>query len=89
MDELEAEIKKLIVEALVLEGIAPDEIASDEPLFIEGLGLDSIDALELGVAIRKKFGTRIATVNEEIKAHFHSVRSLATFIDGQRNGKCR
>lgn len=85
MDELEAEIKELIVEALMLEGIAPADISSDEPLFVEGLGLDSIDALELGVAIRKKFGIRIEAVNEEIKAHFHSVKSLARYIQSQRN----
>ena len=85
MDKLETELKKLIVDALMLEGVTPDEIASDEPLFVEGLGLDSIDALELGVAIRKKFGIRIEAVNDEIKAHFRSVRTLAQYIDGQRN----
>ena len=84
MDELEQEIKKLIVEALMLEGIAPDEIRSDEPLFVEGLGLDSIDALELGVAIRKKYGIRIDAATDEIKAHFQNVRSLAKFIDARR-----
>lgn len=85
MDDLETEIKQLIVEALMLEGIMPAEIASDEPLFVDGLGLDSIDALELGVAIRKKFGIKIEAVNDEIKAHFFSVRSLALYIDSQRN----
>ena len=84
MDELEQEIKKLIVEALMLEGIAPDEIGSEEPLFVEGLGLDSIDALELGVAIRKKYGIRIDAATDEIKAHFQNVRSLAQFIDARR-----
>jgi acyl carrier protein len=84
MDELEHEIKELIVEALMLEGISPGEIRSDEPLFVEGLGLDSIDALELGVAIRKKYGIRIDAATEEVKAHFRSVRSLAQFIDSRR-----
>jgi acyl carrier protein len=85
MNELEAELKLLIVETLMLDGLAPEEIASDEPLFVEGLGLDSIDALELGVAIRRKFGIRIESVNDETKAHFYSVRSLARFIEDQRN----
>ena len=85
MDDLELEIKKLIIEALMLEDIAPEDIESEEALFVEGLGLDSIDALELGVAIRKKFGIKIEAVNDEIKAHFRSVRSLARFIDSQRN----
>ncbi len=85
MDNLESEIKELIVESLMLEGIAPDEIVSDEPLFVDGLGLDSIDALELGVAIRKKYGIKIESVNEDIKAHFQNVRALARFIDMQRN----
>lgn len=85
MDELEAEIKKLIVDALMLEDLAPDEIVSGEPLFVEGLGLDSIDALELGVAIRKKYGIKIEATSEKIKAHFYSVQSLAQFINDQKN----
>lgn len=87
MNDLEDEIKKLIVESLMLEDIEPKEIVSDEPLFVEGLGLDSIDALELGVALRKKYGIKIESVNEEIKAHFQSVSSLARFIDMQRNNE--
>jgi acyl carrier protein len=81
--DLEAEIKTLIVDALKLEDLAPDAIASDEPLFGEGLGLDSIDALELGVALRKRYGIRIESVTEEVKAHFANVRSLAQFIRAQ------
>lgn len=84
MDELEAELKTLIVEALKLEDIAPDAIDSDEPLFVEGLGLDSIDALELGVALRKRYGIRIESVTDEVRAHFANVRSLAQFIRTQR-----
>jgi acyl carrier protein len=85
MDKLEAEIKELIIEALMLEDIKPESIGSEAPLFGDGLGLDSIDALELGVAIRKKFDIKIESVNEEIKQHFFSVRSLAKFIDNKRN----
>lgn len=84
MDELESEIKVLIIEALKLEDLAPDEIGSEEPLFGEGLGLDSIDALELGVALRKRYDIRIESVTDEVKAHFFSVRSLAQFVRAQR-----
>jgi acyl carrier protein len=84
MDDLESELKTLIVEALKLEDLVPEAIASDEPLFVEGLGLDSIDALELGVALRKRYGIRIESVTEEVRAHFATVRSLARFIRAQR-----
>ena len=84
MHELEFEIKKLIVSALKLEDIDPAEIRDDEPLFIEGLGLDSIDALELGVALRKAYDIRIEVVSDEIRAHFATIRSLARFIRSQR-----
>jgi acyl carrier protein len=80
MDKLEEEIKKLIVDALKLEDIAPEEIDSEEALFVEGLGLDSIDALELGVALRRHYGIKIETVTAEVKAHFANVRSLARFV---------
>ena len=84
MLDLELEIKKMIIEALVLEDVSPEQIGSAEPLFGEGLGLDSIDALELGVAIRRRYGIHIESVNEEVKAHFANVRSLARFIGMQR-----
>ena len=85
MDELEAQVKRLIVSALKLEDIAPEEIGAEEPLFGDsGLGLDSIDALELGVAIRKTFGIKIETVTDEVRAHFATVRSLASFIRRQK-----
>jgi len=85
--DIEAEIKRLIVEALQLEDVNPGEIGSEEPLFgDDGLGLDSIDALELGVAIRKTFGIKIESVTEEIKAHFFSVRTLAAFVAARREG---
>jgi acyl carrier protein len=85
MSETELAVKKLIIEALKLEDITPAEIDSDEPLFGSGLGLDSIDALELGVAIRRQYGIKFETVNDEVKAHFANVRSLARFIDGRRS----
>jgi acyl carrier protein len=84
VDRLELELKKLIVDALKLEDIAPEEIDSEEPLFAAGLGLDSIDALELGVALRRVYSLKIETVTEEVKQHFMNVRSLAKFIRSQQ-----
>ena len=86
MQELELQIKKLIVTALQLEDLRVEDIPSDEPLFGEGLGLDSIDALELGVALRKQFGLKIESVSEDLKQHFRSVRSLAAFVQAQQAG---
>jgi acyl carrier protein len=86
MDDLELEVKRLIVSSLKLGDIKPEEIDSEEALFSEGLGLDSIDALELGVALRKAFNVKFDTVTEEVKAHFANVRSLARFIAAQQAG---
>jgi len=83
-DSLELELKALIIEALKLEDISPEQIDSAEPLFGDGLGLDSIDALELGVILRKRYGIKIATVTDEVKAHFASIHNLARFIETQR-----
>ena len=87
MQDIEHDLKVLLVDALELEGITPDEIGSDEPLFGEGLGLDSIDGLELGGALRKAYGIRIDAVGEEVKAVFMSVRSLARFVRAQLEAK--
>jgi len=85
MDHLEEQIKSLIVSALKLEDISSEDISADEPLFGDrGLGLDSIDALELGVAIRKTFGVRIETITDEVRNHFSSVSALAAFIRAQQ-----
>jgi len=80
MNETELAIKELIIEALNLEDIGPDDIDSEAPLFGEGLGLDSIDALELGVAIRRKYGVNLDVDSEEIRQHFESVANLARFV---------
>ncbi|WP_376962897.1 phosphopantetheine-binding protein [Azospirillum sp. A26] len=86
MEKLERELKTLIVDALKLEDIAPEEIDSEEPLFNDGLGLDSIDALELGVTLRKAYGIKIESVTDDVKHHFANVRALARFIQSQRAG---
>ena len=81
MSALEMDLKRLIVSSLKLEDLQPEEISSDEELFgDDGLGLDSIDALELGVALRKAYGIVIETVNEDVRRHFRTVSSLAAFI---------
>ena len=84
MDDLETEIKELIVEALDLEDITPEEIGSEELLFGDDIGLDSIDALELGMEIRKRYGIKIEAATEEVKEHFATVRNLALFIAAAR-----
>jgi acyl carrier protein len=81
---LELEVKQLIIDALQLEDIAPDDIDSAAPLFIEGLGLDSIDALELGVALQKKYGISLSADSEETRRHFASVQALAAMIESHR-----
>jgi acyl carrier protein len=81
---LENELKELIIEALMLEDVSVDDIESEEPLFVEGLGLDSIDALELAMAIDKKYGVRIKADDEENKTIFSNVRSLAAYVGQHR-----
>ena len=83
-ENLEADLKRLIVEALVLEDIAPDEIETEAPLFVEGLGLDSIDALELAMALEERYGVKIEDDPDENRRIFASVRSLADFVSAQR-----
>lgn len=85
LDDLESELKQLIIDSLQLEDVTAADIESDEQLFGTGLALDSIDALELGVALRKKYGIQITAVDDDIKVHFSTVRHLAQFIDTARN----
>lgn len=86
MDELEQELKALIIDALKLEDLRVEDIDSEEPLFKDGLDLDSIDGLELGIALKKRYGVEIKTINEEVKAHFATVRKLAKFVRARREG---
>lgn len=86
MFDLERELKELIVSALDLEDINPEDINSDEPLFVDGLGLDSIDGLELGVAIRKKYKIKVQGSKDEIRAIFETVRTLARYLEGREPG---
>ncbi len=77
---LEDRIRTLIVDTLNLEDIKPEDIGLDEVLFGDGLGLDSIDALEIGVEIQKIFGVKIDTQDENLSSYFSSVRALAEFV---------
>ena len=83
LENLELEIKQMIIEALDLEDLNPEDIDTDTPRFGEGLGLDSIDALELGIAIKKKFAVSLEAGDTDTRAHFRSVASLAAFIRSQ------
>jgi len=80
----EDEVKQMIIEVLQLEDITPADIDTDAPLFVEGLGLDSIDALELGVAIHKRYGITLSADSEETRRHFSSVRALTALITSAR-----
>ena len=86
MLELEEELKRLIIDALNLEDMTPAEIDSTAPLFVEGLGLDSIDALELGLALQKKYGITMSADTAETRAHFANVSSIAALVASAR--KC-
>ena len=85
MQELQDDIRNLIVEALMLEDVRPEEIEIDSPLFVEGLGLDSIDALELSMAIHKRYGVRIKADDERNQAIFRNVRSLSEYVGAHRS----
>ncbi len=84
MDALKKEIKEVVISSLELEDITPEDIKDDEPLFGEGLGLDSIDALELGVALKKKFGIKFSSESSDNKQHFASINALADYIASSR-----
>ena len=78
--DLELELKHFIVDSLILEDITAQEIDTDAPLFVEGLSLDSVDALELAMALSREYGVKIDPDNERNREIFSSVRSLAAFI---------
>lgn len=87
MDKLKNEIKEVIISTLQLEDVKPENIVDSEPLFGKGLGLDSIDALELGVGLKKHFGVKFSTESADNKKHFASVDALAEYITQARGVK--
>lgn len=84
MQALELEIKNLIIDTLGLEDMQPDDIDAQAPLFVDGLGLDSIDALDLGLAIQRRYGIHMSADAEETRQHFRSVSALAALVGAQR-----
>ena len=86
MQPLEQEVAQFIIDTLSLEDLKVSDINPTEPLFVTGLGLDSIDALELGVGLQKKFGVKLSADAAETKKHFASVQALAALITSHRAG---
>ena len=84
LDQLKQGIKEVIINTLQLEDIAPENIVNSEPLFGEGLGLDSIDALELSVGLKRKFGVKFSSESADNKKHFASIDALAEYINQAR-----
>jgi acyl carrier protein len=83
-EALENEIKKLIIELLSLEDVTPADIEPEAALFVEGLGLDSIDALEIAMALEERYGVKIGEDPEQNQQIFASVRKLAAFVSENR-----
>ncbi|WP_337008909.1 phosphopantetheine-binding protein [Pantoea sp. AS142] len=84
MDSLINDIKQMIIDTLNLEELSSDDIETDAALFGDGLGLDSIDALELGLAVKNRYGVALSAESETLRAHFFSVATLAAFVNQQR-----
>lgn len=83
--ELELQLKQLIIDSLALEDISVEDIDTNAPLFgDEGLGLDSVDALELGLAVQKNFALQLDSEQQNLRDHFESVATLASFIQSQK-----
>ncbi|UTF59722.1 phosphopantetheine-binding protein [Gilvimarinus sp. DA14] len=83
MADIDTDIKQMIITELELEDIEVEDIDTEAPLFGEGLGLDSIDALELGLALQKRFNVKIDANSDQNKEHFRSVASLREFVLAQ------
>lgn len=84
-DKLETELKRLIIDTFDLVEIQADDINSNDPLFAGGIGLDSIDALELGLAIKNLYGISIDPADKRVQQYFSSISSLAEWITEWQN----
>ena len=84
MSNLADELKQMIIDVLALEDIHIEDIDTDAPLFGDGLGLDSIDALELGLALKKRYGINLNAESAETKEHFKSIQSLVALVEAQK-----
>ena len=83
-DDLINQLKTMLIEGLRLEDIMPDDISPDDALFSDGLGLDSIDALEIGIMLDRQFGVKITSNDERNNQIFVSLRTLAEFVVANR-----
>ncbi|WP_329740892.1 phosphopantetheine-binding protein [Dyella sp. A6] len=81
---LEQDIARLIIDTLNLEDLQPADISPDQPLFGDGLGLDSVDALELALALQKQYGIRVESDAKHAREHFATVANLARYVASQR-----
>lgn len=86
MDKLMLDLKTQIIAQLNLQDVKPEDIADDQPLFVEGLGLDSIDALELIVLLQQHYKIKLSNADEGPKV-FHSVRTMAEYITAHQARK--
>ena len=84
LEDLHDDLKKLIVDTLALEEVTAGEIETDAPLFVEGLGLDSIDALEIAMVLEEQYGVVLDDDPDKNREIFESVRSLAAFVAEHR-----
>ncbi len=84
MLDINLELKQMIIDRLDLEDIEPADIDDDEPLFVEGLGLDSIDALEIGLMLQTSYGINLKSDSEETRQHFTSINALAELVLAHR-----
>jgi acyl carrier protein len=85
VNALQHDIAQLIIDTLNLEDVTVNDIPPDQPLFGEGLGLDSVDALELALALQKRYDIRIASDSKDARQHFTTVASLAAFVQAQQD----
>ena len=84
MSDLRLELKQKIIETLDLEDIEATDIIDDEALFVDGLGLDSIDALEVGLMLRAQYGINLKSDSDETRRHFTSINALAALVESHR-----
>jgi acyl carrier protein len=84
MGNLHLELKQMIIDTLDLEDIEAAEIDDEEALFVDGLGLDSIDALEIGLMLQVHYGINLKSDSEETRQHFTSIKALAELVDSHR-----
>lgn len=84
MSDLHSELKQLIIDSLDLEDIEVEDIEDEAPLFGEGLGLDSIDALEIGLALQKKYGIKLKADTEATRQHFANINALVQLVESHR-----